>query len=263
MRAQLPRRLRLPAALAGGFAVLLVAALVPARAHAEDDALFASRGPSYGPSGAVSTIDINLPTSTPPLLTVVDKRHALDRTAAPSDLVVLPETYVVPGFGTQQLRAEAASALRSMLDAAHAAGHDLRVRSSYRSYETQVDTYAYWVSTLGQTEANRISAKPGHSEHQLGTTADLTVPELDWQLSESLADTSAGRWLLVHATSYGFALSYPPRTEAITGYASEPWHYRYVGRSTAEAWAKSGLTLGVYLAQLGGSRSLGQRSSLQ
>jgi len=250
-------------AVIAGAALLGLAWLAPAYATDEEDALYASRGPAYdlvltdpaSPSGAEP--------STPALLTVVDKRHALPANAAPSDLVTLASEYVAPGFEGAQLRREAASALGRMLEAAQAAGHDLRVRSAYRSYETQVDTYAYWVATLGATEANRVSAKPGHSEHQLGTTVDLTTPELDWALSESLADTTAGRWLLVHATSYGFALSYPPRSEAITGYASEPWHYRYVGTATARAWARSGLTLGAYLAQLQRTRSLGQRSSTQ
>ena len=32
-----------------------------------------------------------------------------------------------------------------------------------------------------------------------------------------------------HAQNYGFVLRYPQDGEDITGYAYEPWHFRYVG----------------------------------
>jgi len=238
-------------------ALVMIGWLAPARVSGEDEGV-------DSPTRTSATLAPALvEPSTPPLLAVVDKRHALDAAAAPTDLVQLDARLVVPNFEGLLLRREAASALAQLLDAAREAGHDLRVRSAYRSYDTQVDTYAYWVASLGEVEANRVSARPGHSEHQLGTTVDLTTPQLDWALSDSLAETSAGRWLLVHAATYGFALSYPPRSEALTGYASEPWHYRYIGRSEARLWAKSGLTLGAYLQRLEPLQRLGQGSSTQ
>ena len=145
------------------------------------------------------------------------------------------------------LRAEAKTALERMLSDAYAQGHDIYARSAYRSYAEQERTFAYWVSVLGEAEARRVSAEAGHSEHQLGTTVDLTTPDVGYDLTEAFGETPAGRWLADNAHIYGFALSYPAGAEAVTGYAYEPWHFRYVGADHAAAWKASGLTLVEYL----------------
>jgi LAS superfamily LD-carboxypeptidase LdcB len=134
-----------------------------------------------------------------------------------------------------------------MLSDAYGQGHDIYVRSAYRSYAEQERTFAYWVSVLGEEEARRVSAEPGHSEHQLGTAADLTTADVGYDLTDAFGDTPAGRWLADNAHLYGFALSYPAGAEASTGYAYEPWHYRYIGPEHAAAWRASGVTLGEYL----------------
>ena len=185
------------------------------------------------------------------LLIPVDKQRALPANYVPQDLAALGAAYLAPGFGGS-LRAEAKTALERMLSAAFDDGHDIYARSAYRSYAEQERTFAYWVSVLGEVEARRISAEPGHSEHQLGTTADLTTAEVGYDLTEAFGDTPAGRWLADSAHVYGFALSYPPDAEAVTGYAYEPWHYRYVGNEHAAAWKASGLTLVEYLRGLEG-----------
>jgi D-alanyl-D-alanine carboxypeptidase len=182
------------------------------------------------------------------LLTPVDKQHGLPSDYVPPDLVSIPASYVAPGSGGS-LRAEAMDALTGMLDDAIAAGHDIRSSSAYRSHSEQLVTFQYWVDTLGYDEAVRISALPGHSEHQLGTTADLTTAEVGWDLTESFGDTAAGQWLASNAHLHGFALSYPAGAEATTGYSYEPWHFRYIGPDAASSWMSSGLTLNVYLLQ--------------
>jgi len=131
-------------------------------------------------------------------------------------------------------------------------GDDIYVRSAYRSYAEQERTFAYWVDVLGEAEARRVSAEPGHSEHQLGTAADLTTADVGYDLTEAFAETPAGRWLAENAYRYGFALSYPVGAEPVTGYAYEPWHYRYIGPDQAAAWRSSGLTLVEYLRGIGG-----------
>ena len=84
------------------------------------------------------------------------------------------------------------AALEQMLDAAAVAGYDIRVVSAYRSYDDQVATYNHWVAALGEAEADRVSAKPGYSEHQLGTTADLGSPDFGWDLTAGFGATPAG-----------------------------------------------------------------------
>jgi D-alanyl-D-alanine carboxypeptidase len=186
------------------------------------------------------------------LLTVVDKQHGLSPSYVPPDLTSIPSAWAAPGFGGLLLRAEAASALVKLLEAARDAGHEVRVRSAYRSYDTQVTTFQYWIDQLGEAEARRVSAPPGHSEHQLGTAVDLTSASVGWDLVEALGSTAEGKWLAAQAHKYGFALSYPQGAEAITGYAYEPWHFRYIGVNSANAWAASGLTLVEYLEQVAG-----------
>jgi D-alanyl-D-alanine carboxypeptidase len=53
-----------------------------------------------------------------------------------------------------------------------------------------------------------------------------------------------------NAHLYGFALSYPAGAEPVTGYAYEPWHWRYIGTDHAAAWKASGLTLVEYLRRV-------------
>ena len=86
-------------------------------------------------------------------------------------------------------------------------GMKLRVRSTFRSYDEQVTTFQYWAARLGEAQAKRESAPAGHSEHQLGTTADLAVASINWELIEEFGGTPEGKWLAANAYKYGFALS--------------------------------------------------------
>ena len=134
--------------------------------------------------------------------------------------------------------------LRAMTAAAAAAGAPLAVQSAFRSYDTQKATFNYWVDVGGYDQALLTSARPGHSEHQLGTAIDFTSAtdrSAPWT-SPDWAVTPAGRWLKANAWQYGFVMSYPPDGFAATCYAYEPWHYRFVGRSIAGAIHASGLS---------------------
>jgi zinc D-Ala-D-Ala carboxypeptidase len=204
--------------------------------------------PATSPAAASETPGATQPpTTNVTTLQLVDKQHALGADYVPPDLVPVPAAYIAPGYGAT-LNATALAALEHWLDAASAAGYDVRVVSGYRSYADQQYTYNYWVQQLGQEEADRVSARPGYSEHQLGTTADLGSAAFGWDLREDFGNTPDGQWLAAHSVEYGFALSYPQGKESITGYAYEPWHFRYLGIEAASAYAASGLTLNQYLA---------------
>jgi LAS superfamily LD-carboxypeptidase LdcB len=189
-------------------------------------------------------------TSAPDLLRVVDKQNGLGSGYVPPGLVSIPAELMAPGFGSQLLRQVALDAMVQMLSAARNDGHDIRVRSAYRSYTEQQATFQYWIDQLGEEEARRVSAPPGHSEHQLGTAVDFTSASVGWQLSEAFAQTAEGQWMRANAPRFGFALSYPEDAEHITGYRFEPWHWRYIGRQHAEAWSAGNLTLVEYLRGL-------------
>ena len=122
------------------------------------------------------------------------------------------------------------------------------MQSAYRSYANQKATFDYWVRVDGYATAIKESARAGHSEHQLGTTLDFRSygGSAPWNYSD-WATTKAGAWLKANAWKYGFIMSYPKGKSAVTCYAYEPWHYRYVGRDVAAKVRASKLTLREYL----------------
>lgn len=163
------------------------------------------------------------------LLWQVDRRHPAPDRYEPSDLVSLDDYSDRLDLSREghRLREIVLPDLFAMVGDARAEGVTLLISSVYRSHDYQAGIYDYWVETVGQEEADRISALPGTSQHQLGTTIDFGC------ICDEFADTSAGRWLAENAFRYGFSLSYPEGYEDLTGYAYESWHYRYIGRAAA------------------------------
>jgi len=161
------------------------------------------------------------------LLILVDKEHTLEKQYVPPDLINL-EGYSFPLAGNKlELRRMIIHDLLAMVESGREQGIELVISSTYRSYSRQELIYDYNVRSLGREIADRESAKPGHSQHQLGTTIDFG------SIDHSFVSHPAGIWLAEHSWQFGFSLSYPPESEKITGYRYEPWHYRYIGRHGA------------------------------
>lgn len=160
----------------------------------------------------------------------VSKKYSLKSTYAPA---VVPTGLSGGGYVTQQTK----NALTNLFNDAANNGISITIASSYRSYATQQTTFEYWVQkeiakgysrAQAEANANTYSARPGLSEHQLGTTADLRCT------SCAAFDNSAGNvamynFLKQNAHKYGFIISYPQGKDSITGYVYEPWHVRYIG----------------------------------
>jgi zinc D-Ala-D-Ala carboxypeptidase len=115
-----------------------------------------------------------------------------------------------------------------MFKAAANDGVDLKVVSAYRSFAEQSSLKSTYTMVYG-TGANQFSADQGYSEHQLGTTVDLTMPEIGSTFT-GFDQSKAFAWLAKNAYKYGFILSYPKNN---TYYQYEPWHWRFVGRDLA------------------------------
>lgn len=180
--------------------------------------------------------------------TLLDTSFKLSESYVPPDLAPLTEAGV--GTDTMKLRRIVLPDLQALLAAARAAGVALEVQSAYRSYSYQVSTFDYWVAHSGMDAALATSARPGHSEHQLGTALDFR--SADGPAAWDVADwrtTPEGAWLAQNASRFGFVMSYPEGQKALTCYAYEPWHYRYVGREVAALVRESGLTLREWLWQ--------------
>jgi len=161
------------------------------------------------------------------LLVLVDKGHLLGAGYVPPDLVPLRGYRLAVSRNDLSLRRVIMTDVLAMVAAAKADGVTLLFSSSYRSYEYQKEVYAREVTTYGQEAADRESAHPGASQHQLGTAIDFG------SITDEFAGTRAGRWLAAHAWEYGFTLSYPKGYEQVTGYRWESWHYRYITRPAA------------------------------
>jgi D-alanyl-D-alanine carboxypeptidase len=184
------------------------------------------------------------------LLVLVNKKYKLTSTYSPTDLVDVKQSKIrTKNNGTYYVRSVIISNLKQMNKAAIKDGVDLSVVSAYRSYSTQKSTYNYWVSYNDGCVscADKISARAGHSQHQLGTAIDFSTKTIGDALGDNFTNTKAEVWLRNNAYKYGFVISYPKGSEKITGYSYESWHYRYIGVGSALEMKNGNAILELYL----------------
>jgi D-alanyl-D-alanine carboxypeptidase len=159
------------------------------------------------------------------LFTLIDKQHPVADTYVPTGLVPLVKNnYYTISRNDLSLRPDVEQALVELSKAAQRDGITLLVSSTYRSYEYQKKVYAKWVAIDGQVEADRESARPGTSQHQLGAAIDFGT------IDDSFWETKMGKWLYANGAQYGWSLSFPQGYEDVTGYRWECWHFRYIGK---------------------------------
>jgi D-alanyl-D-alanine carboxypeptidase len=140
-----------------------------------------------------------------------------------------PRPKIQNPFGLQ-LRQEAAVATVEMAKAMRDEGAGtLILNSGFRTYKNQQGLYNRTRDTRGLAVAEKLSARPGHSEHQLGLAADFSVRGQGCVIMVCFGKTDAGIWLAENAHEHGFILRYPKGYKPITGFQYEPWHFRYVG----------------------------------
>ncbi len=163
----------------------------------------------------------------PMLLARVDKTEGLPEDYVPVDLLSLDGSGISVSRRGHELRSPARAALLVMAKEARRDGVDLVVGSAYRSYSYQAKVFDREIELYGRVRAERESAHPGSSQHQLGLAMDFSP------IDDSFAATKASRWLEAHARAFGFSLSYPEGCESITGYRPESWHYRFIGKAAA------------------------------
>jgi D-alanyl-D-alanine carboxypeptidase len=164
---------------------------------------------------------------------VVNKQRPLNpKTYAPTDLVSVG--------GGQQMRSEAANALKKLIAAAKTEGLTINPLSGYRSYNAQVSVYNNEVKQYGQAVADSESARPGTSEHQTGLAIDVGGGGCG--IEDCFGATNEGKWLAVNAYKYGFIIRYTSEKQQITGYRAEPWHIRYIGTDLSTEMQKQGVT---------------------
>lgn len=158
------------------------------------------------------------------------------------DIMIVNKTYGLPStYDPSGLDPEAEAAFYNMSAQAWSDGITLWICSGFRSYDEQLQLFEQYASTRGLEEADAVSARPGHSEHQTGLCIDVNSTDF------SFADSAEARWLEEHCAEFGFILRFPKGKELLTGYEYEPWHIRYVGVTAAMAMKASGKCLEEYL----------------
>lgn len=172
---------------------------------------------------------------------LVNRQHAVSQFYVP-----MTRKVIGPGM-SQTMRDDAAAALEDMFAGAKEEGIHLAIVSGYRSYSKQSSIYARKKASQGQEAADRVSARPGTSEHQLGLAMDLAKKGSS-QLNTGFGKTKEGQWVSANAHKYGFIVRYPQEYEDVTGYMYEPWHVRYVGKELARDIYESGLPMEIYMS---------------
>jgi LAS superfamily LD-carboxypeptidase LdcB len=163
------------------------------------------------------------------LFAPVNRFDALRPDWAPSDLLLVPARYrtIDP---LEKMRVQALGHMVQMLSAQRRASTPkIYCGSPYRSFGEQCQLFGQYVAQDRCAKANTYSAMAGHSEHQLGTVCDMVYADNGLIKGNTPGDA----WLAEHAYEYGFLQSYPEGTSALTGYETEPWHFRYLGRKAA------------------------------
>ncbi len=189
-------------------------------------------------------------------------KYSLSKASSPWVIVnkkrPLPQNYVpelvnpnVPRTGSptsenMMLSPVASSKLEELFKQASKDGINIRFASGYRSASTQAGLYNSYVTNNGQTNADKFSARPGHSEHQTGLAADIVSQTNYCYLEQCWAETKESQWLADNAHKFGFAVRYLQDKQNITGYDYEPWHLRYFGVQLATELYKSKLTAEEY-----------------
>jgi len=100
---------------------------------------------------------------------LINRQHAVSEYFVPEALRKVEATGM-----SQSMRDDAATALEEMFAAAKEEGVTLSTVSGYRSYSKQSTIYARKKASQGEEEADRVSARPGTSEHQLGLAMDIS-----------------------------------------------------------------------------------------
>ena len=170
---------------------------------------------------------------------LVNKHRYLDEKFVPTGLSKIDEKYTSEE-GMKASRV-AINAFIQMSKAAEKEGYEIVINSAYRSYQDQVEINDTYLESYGQSYVDRFVAKPGFSEHQTGLCFDIGSRK-----SNVFANSKEYQWMVDNAYKYGFILRFPKKYENITGFRTEPWHYRYVGKKIAKYIHDENITLEEY-----------------
>jgi len=176
-------------------------------------------------------------------LILTNKFNYLDNTYNADNMTKISKWY---SYGDNQfVTNETYNAFLNMFNAAKKEDLTLIINSSFRSFEEQEEVYSEYKTVRGEEYADKIAARPGHSEHQTGMAIDI---QTYGSTGATFEEFDEFKWLQQNAHKYGFILRYPKDKEYLTGYEYESWHYRYVGVEVATYIHENKITFDEYYA---------------
>ncbi len=167
-------------------------------------------------------------------LVIVNKYHKIPDDYTPTDLKKNSDGCV--------LRSQTADAFDEMKRAAAAQGVALSAISGYRSIQYQRNLYNGYLAGDSRANVDTYSARPGHSEHNIGLAIDVY----------GYAGSPQYNWIKNHCHEYGFIVRYTRAWQTVTGYMDEPWHIRYIGKEHSMKMIENNIgTLEEYVGRYG------------
>lgn len=149
------------------------------------------------------------------------------------------------------LDADALAAVNGLMGEFLARGGSKTVNlvAAWRSEAAQRHLYDRSAARNGAEHAARYVALPGCSEHHTGLAVDFSLYFPDGTSADFTGEGECA-WITENAPRFGLILRYTDEKESVTGIASEPWHFRYVGVPHAAAMGELDMCLEEYLEYL-------------
>lgn len=221
--------------------------------------LFGCAGPAPGDAEVSSSADAASETASQntqegvyDYLVLVNKQNALPDNW--EDVVELEESVNRWGESYQVEKAALAAFLELQKDLLDNDGIIIELDSTYRSVQRQQEIWDEFEAEKGIEYARQYVAVPGHSEHHTGLAIDICI-EKDGVRIDDNDDMIAEREIFaqIHKklADHGFILRFLEGQNDITGYAYEPWHFRYVNSvEIAKEIMDKGITFEEYLGKV-------------
>lgn len=191
-------------------------------------------------SGAAPCIDLGDPSRS---WVVVNKARPLDPAGFAPASTAAPASMTNADPSRYRVRTDVAPSLAALAQAARDAGMgDLGLNNGFRPYSSQERLHRESVGRLGLEAGERLTLRPGYSEHQTGLAADVMACDTGCGTLESFGGTALGEWVRKHSWEHGWIVRYLPDRTDVTGIDSEPWHLRYIGPELARAYHDGGWT---------------------
>ena len=175
-------------------------------------------------------------------LMLVNRLYGLKKDYVPTNIIDAPLKYSYKGIKIDESILED---IVSLISSGKEVGYTFVISYGYRSYADQEKMYNSYVNSYGQSEADNIVARPGHSEYQTGFAFDLQPYN---KVFDNAFESEEYTWLKENSYKYGFIMRLEQDKEEITGFTASPWKLRYVGVDAATKIHNEAITFEEYYA---------------